>query len=87
MNKLVKNRPAELGAFFVIAPSVYGWLVEVHTPNALAAIVGAVAGLIPAVISWVRDGFPEPGDPGDNVVTAPPVVAKGAAEKKGNGVH
>lgn len=77
------DRPAEVGAFFLIAPPLYGWLVEVHVPNLLAALLAFAVGVAPLVISWLRDGKGELDDPGDHDSETGPEVKKGKNEAKG----
>lgn len=66
------SRPAESLAFLAIAAPVYAWLASVGVPNDIAALAALVVGVLPYVVSELRDGRPEDGDPGDDVVEGPP---------------
>lgn len=59
--KLPTDRPAELVAFFAIAPALYSWLVSVNCPNVLAIVLAFAAGVVPLILSTVKD-MRAPGD-------------------------
>jgi hypothetical protein len=84
-SKPAAGRPAELTAFFAIAVPVYGWLVSdsVNAPHVLAVVLAVVAGLVPIVVSTIKDTRRPPDDTGDDVVDQLPMeIAPDAVEPR-----
>lgn len=73
-SKPAAGRPAEVTAFLVIAPAVYGWLVDAGAPRLLAITLAFVAGVVPLVVSTIKDGALPSDDPGDHVVEQLPAT-------------
>ena len=88
-SKPAAGRPTELVAFFAIAGPVYGWLVsaQVDAPHLLAVVLAVVCGLVPLVVSTLKDAALPADDPGDHVIEALPAQLAPAAIDQGHEQH
>ena len=85
--KPAASRPAELAAWLVAAPAIFGFLTTNGVGDVAAALVAAVLGFVPLAVSTLKDAGREADDPGDHVVEQLPAQLAPEAIDHGHEQH